>query len=53
MKELKASIEDAFRERTPEMVESSLRDMEERLRLVLPQKGGHVDKKYKVIKCFK
>ena len=28
MEELKASIEDAFRERTPEMVESSLRVME-------------------------
>ena len=44
LEELKVSIAAAFRELTPAMVTSSLKNMEKRLRKVVQREGGHIEK---------
>ena len=44
LEEFKVSIAAAFRELTPAMVTSSLKNMEKRLRKVVQREGGHIEK---------
>ena len=43
--ELKESITAAFEELTPQMVTSTLKNMEKRLQAVIERKGGHIENK--------
>ena len=44
LEELKVSIAVGFRELTPAMVTSTLKNMEKRLRKIVQRKGGHIEK---------
>ena len=44
LEELKVSIAAAFRELTPAMVTSTLKNMEKRLRKIDQREGGHIEK---------
>ena len=44
LEELKVSIAVGFRELTPAMVTSTLKNMEKRLREIVQRKGGHIEK---------
>ena len=43
MNDLKASIVATFQELTAEMVSSTLRNMEKRLKLIIQRQGGHIE----------
>ena len=44
LEELKVSIAVGFRELTPAMVTSTLKNMDKRLRKIIRRKGGHIEK---------
>ena len=45
LNELRTSIRASFEELTPQMVASTLKNLEKRLQAVIEQKGGHVENK--------